>query len=204
MTTAIHLLAQRFPTGVSAQTTGPSGMARRSLNCARTGSMDLPRQCAPCASILRSAMPASPKPLKPSKKASKPIRRAKLKQKRVADSAFSQFVRARDPKCAVCERAASTDAMHFMPRTWRMVRWDSANARGGCRRCHVLLTARPLAWKAIWSQWLGEHETAALELRARTHADIDLIGVAGDLAASRGINFCDSSALLEFRRAFLA
>lgn len=56
---------------------------------------------------------------------------------KAADKAFSEYIRARDPKCITCG-APTQDCSHVFRRHHHSTRWDEKNAVGQCRRCHFI------------------------------------------------------------------
>src|SRR3990167_1564497 len=67
----------------------------------------------------------------------------KIKQKsisalvRLADIAFSLFIRARDGKCVRCGKKDNLQCAHIFSRSARSVRWDELNAITLCGGCHL-------------------------------------------------------------------
>jgi len=66
----------------------------------------------------------------------------KIKQKSIswlkkeADKVFSRFIRKRDPRCITCH-APTTQAGHYVPRSWLGLRYDERNVNGQCWQCNV-------------------------------------------------------------------
>lgn len=56
---------------------------------------------------------------------------------RAADKAFSEYIRARDPRCITCG-APTSDCSHIFRRHHHSTRWLETNAVGQCRRCHMI------------------------------------------------------------------
>ena len=67
-------------------------------------------------------------------------------QKKLADQAFSRYIRARDPICRVCGVEPSSQAAHVWPRSYHATRFDPRNAIGACGPCHLRMTHSPAAW----------------------------------------------------------
>ena len=69
---------------------------------------------------------------------------------RIADGAFGDHVRTRDPRCVACGRDdIGVQCAHVVTRGARFIRWDAENAVGLCARCHFAYTKRPAAWLAF-------------------------------------------------------
>jgi 5-methylcytosine-specific restriction endonuclease McrA len=68
------------------------------------------------------------------KKVKKVTRKSIIKS---ADTAFSLFIRARDPFCVTCG-AQTNDCSHLFRRGHHNTRWNPKNAFGQCRRCHFI------------------------------------------------------------------
>ena len=67
----------------------------------------------------------------------------KIKQKsitalvRIADLAFSLFIKTRDKYCLKCFRKDNLQCAHIFSRSARSVRWDELNAIALCGGCHL-------------------------------------------------------------------
>ena len=67
------------------------------------------------------------------------------------DALFSKFVRWKDAengliKCFTCDHRASPKTMqagHYIPRQYKITRWDEDNVRPQCYSCNMLYCGRP-------------------------------------------------------------
>ena len=66
---------------------------------------------------------------------SKPRKMTMARAVRMADKAFSDYIRARDLKCVTCGKPTQ-DCSHVFRRGHHAVRWNEWNAYGQCRACH--------------------------------------------------------------------
>jgi 5-methylcytosine-specific restriction endonuclease McrA len=66
-----------------------------------------------------------------------------------ADVAFSQYIRAKYPRCQVCGKP-STQVHHFKGRRFQSVRFSEDNAWAVCFTCHRRFHEEP-DW-AVWQQ----------------------------------------------------
>jgi 5-methylcytosine-specific restriction endonuclease McrA len=65
----------------------------------------------------------------------KPRKLTMAQAMRLADKAFAEYIRARDPQCVTCGKPTS-DCSHVFSRAHHATRWNEFNAFGQCRACH--------------------------------------------------------------------
>jgi 5-methylcytosine-specific restriction endonuclease McrA len=75
---------------------------------------------------------------------------------KIADAAFSLYIRERDGRCLNCSTRSGLQCAHLVSRRYRAVRWDPDNAVALCFRCHKGFTEHPVEWRAWVDDNLAE------------------------------------------------
>lgn len=121
--------------------------------------------------LKRTALPRSSKPIARRVRPRPMAKGVLASMVRAADALFSKMVREREPICAACKKALTTDTAHHISRRYFATRWDMDNASGTCRPCHRLYTVNPGLWVIWWSMKLGLERTRDLLAASQSGCD---------------------------------
>lgn len=92
------------------------------------------------------------------------------------DSVFSKVIRLRDnytcQKCGKTQAEAMIQCSHIYSRRHRSTRWDEANARALCFRCHMDWHSNPTEARELALTWMTEDELDELCQKAWTTTKI--------------------------------
>jgi len=77
----------------------------------------------------------------------------------MADTAFSMYIRAKEPYCSCCGKAEpeiKATCGHLFSRIWTQIRWDEDNAAMQCMGCNMKHEHHPESFRKVMATRLGE------------------------------------------------